>query len=92
MRETVYEHLEGKETFTITAAERVSVNMVRRLKAAHPGEVEIVSENEDGSILARMPYSWMRIVPKRRVELTAEQKAAAGERLRKLREDKAGNG
>ena len=91
MRETVYEHLEGKETFTITAAERVSVNMVRRLKATHPGEVEIVTENEDGSILARMPYSWMRVVPKRRVEMTEEQKAAAAERMRKAREERSGN-
>lgn len=86
MRETVYEHLDGGETFTVTAAERSSVAMLRRLKATRPDEVEIVAENEDGSILAHLPYSWMRIVPKKKVVMSEEQKRAAAERMRAARE------
>lgn len=88
MNETVYEQLQGEDTFTVTAAERKSVGMLRRLKESHPDEVEIVAENEDGSILARLPYSWMRIVPKRKVELSEERRAETAERLRRARESK----
>lgn len=88
IRETVYEHVQGNDTFTVTAAERSSIAMLRRLKAARPEEVEIVAENEDGSILAHLPYSWMRIVPKKKVVMSEEQKRAAAERMRAAREKK----
>lgn len=82
MKETVYEHLDGRDTFTVTAAERKSVGMIRRLKEKFPDEVEIVAENADGSLVAHLPESWMRIVPKRKVELSEERRAEIGARLR----------
>ena len=85
MNETVYEHIQGNDTFTLTAAERSSIGMIRRLKEKHPDEVEIVAENADGSILAHLPYSWMRIVPKKKMELSEERRAEIGERLRGAR-------
>lgn len=85
MYETVYEHIQGEETFTVTAAERSSIGMIRRMKEKHPDEVEIVAENEDGSILAHLPYSWMRIVPKKKMELSEERRAEIAERLRGAR-------
>ena len=85
MKETVYEHLDGCDTFTVTAAERGSIGMIRRLKDKHPDEVEIVAENADGSILAHLPYSWMRIVPKKKMELSEERRAEIAERLRGAR-------
>ena len=88
MNETVYEHIQGNDTFTVTAAERASIGMIRRLKEKHPDEVEIVVENEDGSILAHLPYSWMRIVPKKKMELSEERRAETAERLRRARESK----
>lgn len=86
IKETVYEHESGKDTFTITAAERWSISMVRKLKEKHPGEVQIVAENSDGTLLARMPYSWMRITPKRKVNMSEEQRAAAAQRLKAAKE------
>ena len=88
IKETVYEHVQGADTFTVTAAERSSITMLRRLKEAHPDEVEIVAENPDGSLLAHLPYSWMRIVPKKKVVMSEEQRAEAAERLRAAREAK----
>lgn len=85
IRETIYEHAAGSDTFTVTAAERKSIGMLRKLAEKHPGEVEIVAENADGSLLARLPYSWMRIVPKRNVVMSEEQKEAAAERMRSMR-------
>lgn len=80
--ETNYEHVKGCETFTVTAAEKWSIGMVRRLKEKFPEQVEIVHVNQDGSVLARMPFDWMRIVPKRCDTLTDEQRAAVAERLK----------
>ena len=85
IRETIYEHAAGSDTFTVTAAERKSVGMLRKLAEKHPGSVEIVAENADGSLVARLPYSWMRIVPKRQVEMSEERRLAAAERMRNMR-------
>ena len=92
VRETVYEHERGKETFTVTAAERWSISMVRRLKAKFPDDVEITTENPDGTLTARMPRSWMRISPKRQIHLTDEQAHAAAERLKAARAQRAALG
>ena len=89
VRETVYENEHGKDTFTITAAERWSIGMVRRLKEKFPDEVEITGENPDGTITAKMPRSWMRISPKRKIHLTDEQAHAAAERLKAARARRA---
>ena len=67
MSETVFEHIRGNDTFTVTAAEPWSVGMIRRLQAKHPDQVEIICTNQDGSLLAHLPFEWMRIVPKKRV-------------------------
>ena len=67
MSETVFEHIRGNDTFTVTAAEPWSVGMIRRLQAKHPDQVKIICTNQDGSLLAHLPFEWMRIVPKKRV-------------------------
>lgn len=82
LTETNYEHIKGGETFTVTAAEQWSIAMVRRLKEKYPDQVEIAYVNKDGSLLARMPFDWMRIVPKRRDTLTDERRAELSERMR----------
>lgn len=86
MRETVYEHIDGNDTFTVTAAERWSIGMIHKLAEKHPGQVDIIAENEDGSLVAHVPYSWMKIKPKRRVEMSDERKEELRERLRAARE------
>ena len=55
--ETVYEHMSGNPTFTITAAERWSKAMVHRLKEKYPDEVDIRHTNPDGSMVVRFPFS-----------------------------------
>ena len=82
MAETAYDHIDGRETFTVTAAERWSIGMVRRLKEQRPDEVEIVAENEDGSIVAHMPARWMKIKPTKRMNITPERRAELADRLR----------
>lgn len=66
MIETVYEHVRGRNTFTVTAAEQWSIGMINRLKEKCPDEVEITCVNPDKSLVAHIPSDWMRIVPKRK--------------------------
>ncbi|MBR2389622.1 MAG: hypothetical protein IKG25_02345 [Mogibacterium sp.] len=76
IRETVFEHEEGRDTVTITAAEPWSVSLMRKLKEQHPDEVDIY-ENKDGSIFGHVPASWMKLIPKR----------VASDRMRKHMEE-----
>lgn len=87
--ETVYEHMSGNPTFTITAAERWSKAMVHRLKEKYPDEVDIRHTNPDGSMVVRFPFEWMRIVPKKRVELSDERKEELRERMATIRAAKS---
>ena len=65
--ETVFEHEDGRDTFTISACEKWSARKIRKLAEAHPDEVKIVAENEDGSLLAHVPLGWVSIRPKRKM-------------------------
>lgn len=86
---TYYHHDEDNgNTFNVTAAERWSITMVKKLKEKFPDEVTITVINDDGSICAKMPKSWMRIVPKKHVEMSDERKEAMAERLKAAREAK----
>lgn len=87
-KKTIYEHFKGDDTFTVTASERWSVGMIHRLEEKYPNEVTILHANDDGSIVASFPFDWMRIVPKRHVEMSEERKREAVERLRAARETK----
>lgn len=49
--------------------------MVKRLAEKYPEQCEIVVENKDGSILAHVPLSWVKISPPRKLELSDEERA-----------------
>lgn len=83
MSETVYTHLAGDPHITVTAAEKWSRGMVQRLAEKYPDQVKIMCTNDDGSCVAHVPFEWMRIVPKRTLSLTEEQRQEVAERLRK---------
>lgn len=81
LNETCTDHVRGEPFFTMTAAEVWSIAMVKRLKAKYPAEVEIRHSNPDGSMVARMPFEWMRVVPKRAVDpRIAENLSRSGRR------------
>lgn len=51
-------------------------------------EVRVMAENEDGSAFFHIPISYIKVSPPRKV--SEEQKQAAGERFRKMWEEKKG--
>ena len=57
-------------------------NRVRKLAEQYP-ECDIVAENRDGSIMFHLPLSWVKLSPPRK--LSEDQRAAAAERLAKVR-------
>ena len=79
LNETCTDHVKGEDFFTMTAAETWSIAMVKRLKAKFPTDVEIRDTNPDGSMVVRMPFAWMRVVPKK--EFSAEHREKLAQTL-----------
>lgn len=89
-RENAIEWLEGQKTITLTLSSMRLKNKIRKLQDEYPEEVQIVHENEDGTILAKIPLNYLKIYRNPDVTrvLTEEDKEALRENLRKGREKK----
>ena len=61
------------------------VQAIRKLAEKHPEDCRIIVDNEDGSICAHVPVSWLRISPPR--QYTEEQRQQMGERLKQNRSE-----
>lgn len=81
IRETTLDHVSGEDFMTFFSAEQKWLNAIHRLREQYPKEVDIRHVNEDGSLVARIPASWVKIKPKKKVTMTAEQIAASKARL-----------
>ena len=85
MAETVFEHLDGKDTWTVSTDERTWKNRLAKLAEQNPAEVECVAVNRDGSVMYHVPASWVKIRPPRKVNMTDERRAELSERMKSLR-------
>lgn len=85
IRETSFDHVAGEDFATLFSAERKWINHILSLKEQYPDEVDIRFVNDDGSLLVHIPASWVKIRPKKKVNMTAEQIAASKARLEKGR-------
>ena len=85
IRETAFDHVAGESIATFYTAERKWINTIHELKGQYPDEVDIRHVNDDGSLVAHIPVSWLKIRPKKKVNMTAEQIAASKARLEKGR-------
>lgn len=84
MAETVFEHLDGKNTFTISTDERHWKTVLAKL-AERNAETQLVAQNGDGSVMYRVPALWVRVRPPAKRTLTDEQRAAFTERMKQAR-------
>ena len=64
--ENVIEFLRDSDTAGVTFSQRRYITKIRKLAEKHPDQVRILAENPDGSILARIPVSWIRVGPPRK--------------------------
>ena len=83
--ENCIEFLNNQHQITVSFCMQKWINKVKKLKEEHPDDVKILAENEDGSICARLPIKYLKISAPRKV--SDEQRQAASERFKKLREE-----
>lgn len=57
LKENVIEWLVGDRDVMCTLSQKKYVNRVLAMAKKHPERVEIIHENDDGSILARLPLA-----------------------------------
>lgn len=79
MRENVIEWINGDDVATVTLSQGRYISKVRKL-AEKFDEVKIVAENQDGSIVAKLPLKLIRIAQPR--QMSEEQKQQARERMK----------
>lgn len=85
--ENELEWLRGQKVIAGTLCRGKFANRIRKYAKERPDEVQILADNEDGSIFFHMPAKYLHIYPPHARELTEEQKAASKERLAKAREN-----
>lgn len=83
--ENVIEWVRDSPTATITLSQKRIITRVRKLSESHPEECRVLAENEDGSICARIPVSWVKINPS--MSLSDEQRKERAEIMRKNRSE-----
>lgn len=81
-KENVLEWLNGQTKVTCTLNDPKYIRRVKELAKKYPDNVTVDAENKDGSIVATIPKSAVKISIVNR-EFTEEQRKAIGERLRK---------
>ena len=85
--ETCFNYCDKDHGF-FSSDEQKWINKIRKLKEQYPEEIRIIAEPEtnDGCIYCELPTSWLKIQPKRKIELTEEEKDALRERLARGRQ------
>lgn len=83
--ENCIEFLNNQHSITVSFCMLKLINKVKKLKEEYPDDVKIIAENKDGSICAKLPVKFLKISAPRKV--SEEQRQAASERFRKLREN-----
>lgn len=85
-QECVLEWIRGDKEVTATFAGNTRhCNRVKKYAEEYPDEVKIVANNSDGSVVAHLPLSYIKITRPR--EMSDEQKEVVRERFAKMRED-----
>ena len=83
--ENCIEFLNNQHSITVSFCMQKWINKVKKLHEEYPNDVKILAENPDGSICAKLPVKFLKISAPRKV--SEEQRQAASERLKKLREE-----
>ena len=91
MNEFVIEWLRGSDYAGVTTPSGTALkSKLMRLAQERPDEVKIVAVNTDGSAFFHIPINYIKVSPPRKV--SDEQREAAGERFRKMWEERKGEG
>ena len=83
--ENCVEFLNNQKTMTVSFCSQKWITKIKKLSQSNPDDVEIIAENKDGSICAKLPIKYLKISTPRKV--SDEQRQKASERFKKLREE-----
>ena len=85
--ETCFNYCDKDHAF-FSSDEQRWVNKIKKLLEEHPDEMRLLAspETNDGCIYVELPSSWLKIQPKRKVELSEEEKDILRERLTRMRQ------
>lgn len=85
--ENVIEFVKNADTATVTLCQGRYVSKLKRLAKEHPEDVHICKENIDGSIVAHIPVSYIKLSAPPKRDLTDEQRIKLAERMRNARKN-----
>lgn len=86
--ETSINRMVGDKFCSIYTGEKKFVEELRQYAKEYPGEVKMKSL-DGGYVEAEVPFSWFKFVrPKRKYNMSDEQRQAAAERLARTKEQK----
>jgi len=87
-QENVIEWIRGDKEVTVTFANNTRYNnKVRKLAEEYPDDVKIVADNKDGSIVAHLPLTYIKVSHPRQVNYTEEQREKLRERFKSIRDN-----
>lgn len=86
--ENVIEFLNGQKRATVTLSQGRYKTKVEKLAKERPDECKILARNTDGTILAHVPTSWVKISPPRKVEMSEDRKEELRKQLANARNKK----
>lgn len=86
--ENVIEFLNGQKRATVTLSQGRYKTKVEKLAKERPDECKILARNHDGTILAHVPTSWVKISPPRKVEMSEDRKEELRKQLANARNKK----
>lgn len=87
--DNVFEWFTGDKIAVVTFSQKKWINKIKKYSKEYPDDVQIVVENEDGSVVCKVPVSWFKMSPPRKGrELTEEEKIVVINRLKEARENK----
>lgn len=73
--ENCIEFLRDAKRAMVTLTQGRYITKVKKLAEKHPDKCQIVAENRDGSILAHIPVSWIKIAPPKEMSETQLEQA-----------------
>lgn len=90
--ETCFNYCDPKKAF-FSSDERKWITRIKKLIEEYPDDIRVIAmpENNDGCIYVELPASWLRVQPKRKVDMTEEQKNILRERLARMRSEPQDN-
>ena len=82
-QENCIEFLRGAKTATVCFSQGRYISKIKKLAEKYPEEVQITAENKDGSIVAHIPVSYIKINNSKR-EISEEERELLRERARNI--------